>query len=268
MPLAAPDALPLAPAAAAAGVVVLLAWRARALTGAGACAAAGVGTVILLCSGWPGGAVLAAFFVSSSAVSRGARSSLLLDTKGSRRDAWQVLANGGAAAAGAAAAALWRPAAGLPLWIVTGALATAAADTWATAIGSRSTVPPRHILTGRAVPAGTSGGITLRGSLGGLLGAGVTALTAGVVGGGTALLLSGAIVGWVGMFGDSVIGAAWQGRFHCPTCAQPSEWPRHRCGARTRLEGGCSWLTNDGVNALTTLLGALAGGAAWWWHSR
>ena len=37
----------------------------------------------------------------------------------------------------------------------------------------------------------------------------------------------------------------------------------HRCGTRTTCTGGVSWLTNDGVNAITTAAGALAGLAAW-----
>ena len=56
-----------------------------------------VGTLVLSGSGWEGGAVLAAFFVSSSLVSRlaGHRVTADLDPKGDRRDAWQVIAKQG-----------------------------------------------------------------------------------------------------------------------------------------------------------------------------
>jgi uncharacterized protein (TIGR00297 family) len=242
-------------AAAVSAAVALLAWRARALTAAGGCAAWAVGAVILWGAGWAAGAVLLAFFVSSSAVSRLAAPERLLDAKGNRRDAWQVLANGGAAAVGALAG----PAA---LWIVTAALAAAAADTWATSLGTRSRTPPRHLLTGAEVPAGTSGGVTPLGTAGGLAGAVVTALP-GLVGGGTALALAATMIGFAGMLADSVLGALVQGRFHCPACDTASEWPVHRCGARTEPRGGWSWLTNDGVNAAATALAGLAGAAAW-----
>ncbi|HEY5939718.1 MAG TPA: DUF92 domain-containing protein, partial [Gemmatimonadales bacterium] len=79
------------------------AWRARTLTPAGALAAWTVGVLVLRGTGWQGGAVLAAFFISSNLVSRvGPRSTPAgLDPKPDRRDPWQVYANGGAAALGA-----------------------------------------------------------------------------------------------------------------------------------------------------------------------
>ena len=64
---------------------------------------------------------------------------------------------------------------------------------------------------------------------------------------------------------DSALGAAAQGRFRCPRCAEPSEWPRHRCGAVTVHEGGLPWLDNDGVNLASSAAAALAAGASWRW---
>jgi uncharacterized protein (TIGR00297 family) len=245
------------------GGVSVAAYAARALTGPGAVAAWAVGTAILLGAGWTGGAVLLAFFLPTSLVSRLAprRTPALLDAKGDRRDPWQVLANGGAAA-GAALLLVGAPAA---LWAVTGALAVAAADTWATAIGAGSAAPPRLLLVGRTVPAGTSGGMTARGTLGALIGAAVTAAAALPVVG-VQLVAAGTLIGVIGMLLDSWLGAALQGRFHCPVCARASEWPRHHCGAITLHRGGLPWLTNDWVNGLATLLGAWAGWWAWhWW---
>ncbi|HEX5818564.1 MAG TPA: DUF92 domain-containing protein [Gemmatimonadales bacterium] len=238
-------------------------FTARALDGTGAAAAWLVGTAILAGAGWAGGAVLLAFFALSSAVSRLAPRRLpsSLDPKGERRDAWQVLANGGAAAAGAVLTA-GSPAA---LWIVTGALAAAAADTWATAIGAGSAAPPRLLMVGRTVPAGTSGGMTPRGTLGALAGAGVTAAAA-IPAAGLQLLAVGTTIGFIGMLLDSWLGATVQGRFHCPACDRTSEWPRHQCGARTLHRGGLPWLTNDWVNGFATASGAWAGWLAWrWW---
>jgi uncharacterized protein (TIGR00297 family) len=234
---------------------------ARALDGAGALAAWIVGTAILTGAGWTGGAVLLVFFALSSAVSRLApRLAMQLDPKGDRRDAWQVLANGGAAALGALVLA-GSPAA---LWVVTGALAVAAADTWATAIGAGSAAPPRLLMVGRTVPAGTSGGMTPRGTLGALAGAGVTAAAA-LPAAGLQLLAVGTTIGVIGMLLDSWLGATVQGRFHCPACDRSSEWPRHQCGARTLHRGGLPWLTNDWVNAFATAFGAWAGWLAWRW---
>jgi uncharacterized protein (TIGR00297 family) len=247
-------------AALAAGAVVLLAWRARSLTGGGAAAGWLVGTLVLVGTGWAGGAVLAAFFVSSSVVGRLAPARPTLDAKGERRDERQVAANGGPAAAGALLG-LWHPALGL--WIVTGSLAAAAADTWATSIGARSRAAPRLRLIGPRVAPGTSGGMTPLGCAGALAGALVVAATGAAAGSAPALLPVGTLVGFAGMFADSVLGSVLQGRFRCPVCGQASEWRVHRCGARTVREGGLPWLDNDGVNLAATSLAAVLAGLAW-----
>jgi len=246
-------------------VAVLLSaggWAARALTGGGAVAATLVGFAILEGGGWPGAAVLGAFFILSSALGRmpGAGVTAEEDAKGERRDAWQVLANGGFAALGAALAA-GDP--GLALWVVTGGLASAGADTWATAIGGRSHTPPRLLLVGRPVPAGSNGGMTLLGTAGAVAGAGVISAAGGFTAAMPRLVLWGTVIGAAGMLLDSVLGATLQGRFHCPACGVYSEWSVHRCGSRTTRTGGLAWLTNDGVNAVTTAAGTLAGWLAW-----
>lgn len=221
-----------------------------------------VGVTILLGTGPEGGGVLAAFFVSSTLVSRGAPHPVSLDPKGERRDYRQVLANGGVAAL-AALVGLREPSLGL--WLVTASLAAAAADTWATALGARSTSLPRLLLGGRTVAPGTSGGMTLLGTLGGAAGALLVATTGALVTGHTTLLPVAALVGFGGMALDSALGASVQGRFRCPRCSEPSEWTRHRCGAPTVHEGGLPWLDNDGVNLMATAATACLGWAAWRW---
>lgn len=245
-------------------VAVLLStggWAARALTGGGAAAASLIGLAILVCAGWPGAAVLSAFFISSSLLGRlpGASRTPSGDAKGERRDAWQVLANGGFAALGAVLA---RDNPDLALWVVTGSLAAAGADTWATTIGARSRSAPRRLLVGQPVEAGSNGGMTVLGTTAAIAGAGLIS-AAGSMTGGPRLLLWGTAIGVAGMTLDSVLGATLQGRFHCPTCTVDSEWSVHRCGSRTTRTGGVAWLTNDGVNAVTTAVGALGGWLAW-----
>jgi len=248
-------ALGIAGAVAAAGV-----WL-QALTRSGALAASLVGTAILWLLGSPGAAALGAFFAGASAVSRLAPDpGHTLDAKGTRRDAAQVIANGGAAALGALVE-LFQPGAGL--WMVTAGLAAAAADTWATAAGGWSPTPPRNILTLEPVPPGTSGGVTLHGNAGALVGAASVGAAAALAAGAPVLFPLALGVGMLGMLVDSGLGAAWQGRFHCARCNQPTERPVHRCGARATTTGGLRWLTNDGVNGLATSVAAGLGYTAW-----
>jgi uncharacterized protein (TIGR00297 family) len=221
-----------------------------------------VGTLVLYGTGWEGGGVLAAFFVSSSLVSRGAPPPPGLDPKGDRRDHRQVLANGGVAAAGALLG-LRDPALGV--WLLTAALAAAAADTWATAFGARSTEAPRLILDGSVVPAGTSGAITALGCVGGAAGATLVAAAGALAARMPAMLPVAALVGFGGMLLDSALGAAAQGRFRCSACAERSEWRVHHCGRPTTHEGGLAWLDNDGVNLTAGAGAALVAWVAWVW---
>lgn len=256
--------MPLLLAAAVALGVSLLAARLGALSFGGAALAAAVGTAVLAGTGFSGGLVLAAFFVPASWISRWSERHVpsWVDARGNQRDAVQVAANGMAASLGGVLA-LREPVLGL--WIVSGAFAVAAADTWATAIGMWSRRDPRLITTARPVAKGTSGAVSLTGTLGSLAGAGLVAAMAAVVSSSLRLGIWTLAVGLAGMVVDSVLGATLQGKYRCPVCETPSERTRHRCGAATQRTGGLRWLTNDSVNALATAAGAVAGAAGWCW---
>src|SRR5437879_10743183 len=134
---------------------------------------------------------------------------------GGRRNARQVLANGGVAAA-AALAGSWPAAAG--------AIAAATADTWATEIGSFSPVAPRLVTTWERVTRGASGGITPLGTAGGVAGAVAIAALALLVeprgaAPGSAVLVG---AGVAGTLADSLLGATVQGLYERPGCRAPS----------------------------------------------
>jgi uncharacterized membrane protein len=92
---------PFAAAATLNAVVAFGAFRSRAVDASGAAVGAAVGTAILTAGGFSGYALLAGFFLSSTAVGRlfgQRRAASGIEEKGGRRDALQVLANCGAGA--------------------------------------------------------------------------------------------------------------------------------------------------------------------------
>ena len=246
--------------------IAFAAWRLGALALDGAAAAAVMGGMIFGLGGWRWAALLLAFFISSSLLSKAfARRKTALDekfSKGSRRDAGQVLANGGLGILFVLAYTLWPQ----PwLWLAfAGAMASVNADTWATEIGVLSKAAPRLITTGRPVERGTSGGVSWLG-----LGA---AVGGALFIGGLASLLDGTPYSWLaaglgGLLGslfDSFLGATLQAIYFCPACQKETERsPLHPCGATTVPLRGLSWLDNDWVNGLASLFGALVSVGLW-----
>lgn len=238
--------------------IALLAYRGRSLSRSGALAAIGVGT-IAVAAGWDWGILLVAFFVSSSALSHlGAevkeRRTSSIVAKGGARDAVQVLANGGvfAVAALLALGTRW-PGAQV---IGAGALAAASADTWGTEIGTLVGRRPRLLTTWRAVDAGVSGGVTAPGLLASVAGALFVAGVAVALRWPAPVARAALVGGVAGALADSLLGALWQSRRRCVRCETPTERAVHTCGAATVPAGGLTWLDNDSVNALASLVGA------------
>jgi uncharacterized protein (TIGR00297 family) len=242
-----------------AATVSVLARKARSLTTGGAVAATFIGTVAVA-AGWNWGALLILYFVSSTLLSRSGRAlkeqrTASIVAKGGERDAIQVLANG-ATFAGAAIAMLIRPDV---RWIALGAgsLAAAAADTWATEIGTLYGGEPRSILTWRRAPAGTSGGISAIGTLAVVSGAMFIAILTKLFGATPAVARHVALGGIVGALIDSLIGATIQARRWCVVCERETERTMHDCGVETRHLRGWPWLDNDMVNFLSNAAGGL-----------
>ncbi len=263
--------------AALAGLAAVAAYRLGMLSRSGALAAVGLGTVVFGLGGWGWAIVLIVFFASSSALTR------LLGTakqdlnsafaKGGKRDAGQVIANGGIAGLMVAAYAIW-PHLDWPWAAFCGALAAANADTWATELGVLSKTVPRLITTLQPVARGTSGGVTAAGTLASLCGSlliaasGIVLWPAADLAGSWPLWRFAAGVTLGGLAGglvDSWLGAALQGIYYCPVCQKETErHPLHTCGAATQRVRGLAWLGNDRVNLVCTLVGALVGAVIPW----
>jgi len=137
-------------------------------------------------------------------------------------------------------------------------LSAVCADTWATEIGTWKKTATYNILNLRPVAQGVSGGISVRGTVGAILGS-------------TAILFSGIL--WIdisyihyailiitaGVFGsmiDSVLGATIQVQNKCSVCNKVTEKIVH-CGKEADHFSGYKWINNDAVNFFSGIAGAL-----------
>ena len=146
-------------------------------------------------------------------------------------------------------------------------MAAVNADTWSTELGVLSSKAPRLISTGRKVERGTSGGITLTGTLAALGGAALVGIAAGFftpASGWYSRLGIVIVAGVVGSLFDSVLGATVQAIYWCPTCNKETErHPVHSCGSPTKQVRGWYWVNNDMVNLACSLMGAIAASLLW-----
>jgi len=163
-------------------LIAYLAYRAHSLNQSGAFAAAIVGTLVLGLGGPRWAILLLAFFITSSGLGRlfKERKRGLNEkySKGDQRDAGQVFGNGGLATAFVLVHALYPES--MTGWVgFAAALAAVNADTWATELGVLNPHPPRLITRlNRVVEKGTSGGISVTGTVASLAGAALIGILA------------------------------------------------------------------------------------------
>ncbi len=259
---------------ALANLIGALAYKRGSLSRSGVLGAVVIGTMVFGLGGLAWGALLVVFFVSSSALSHykeSLKESIAEKfSKGHRRDWAQTLANGGAGALMVLANALWPNA----LWwaAFAGAMATVNADTWATELGVLSKSRPRLITTGQVVDVGTSGAVTLTGTLAALGGAALIGLCAALfywietstLGEALFIGVGATVCGLAGSLIDSLLGATVQAIYFCETCGKETErHPTHTCGSPTRPLRGWRWLDNNWVNFLSSVAGAVLAAGLW-----
>ena len=204
---------------------------------------------------------LSVFVASGSVMSRmKVATATIVNTDTRPRTAMQVLANGGWAWA-ALALMPWTGAEWMyPVYV--GSLAAATADTWGTEVGTRWHTRAWSLRTGTWVPAGTSGAVSGSGTVASIAGAGIIAALGAVLG---PLSWSGvawvAFGGWIGSLVDSVLGAYGQAQY---ADQQDEIWHDEPTTSSEAPVYGTRYLTNSGVNAIATLVGAVWAGA-WGW---
>ncbi len=245
-------------------LIASLAYRAHSLSKSGAFAAIILGTIIFGLGGIPWAVLLLTFFFTSSALSRAfkKRKQGLSEkySKGDQRDAGQVLGNGGLAAAFVLIHYFY-PDSNIG-WIgFAASLAAVNADTWATELGVLNPSPPRMITDIRKrVEKGTSGGVSLVGTLASLAGSALIAILASLFTADWSLFLAVTFAGLAGSLFDSFLGATVQAMYFCPKDNKETEkHPLHTCGTETIHLRGWKWLTNDWVNFACGVFGVLIG---------
>ena len=238
--------------------VAYLARKAGSLSRSGAVAAAIIGGITFGLGGLLPAILLLTFFITSSLLSRvGGRRKLVVATafeKGGERDYGQVFANGGIASLFVILFALTNE----KLWLI------GIADTWATELGVLARRHPRLITTWSTVEPGTSGAVTLEGSMAGIAGAGLIGLIGGLGLNDGSTMVASTIGGILGATFDSILGATVQVIYFCQTCDKQTErHPEHMCGSETVYLRGWMWLSNDMVNFISSILGALTSIGIW-----
>lgn len=250
--------------------VAVFSFKHEALSASGTIAAILVGELVFVFGGTQWFVLLAVFFLTSVFFTRfKARNKeevVKEFAKGGVRDFWQVLANGGIAAL--VAIAFHYYSSPTVLFAFLGVMATVTADTWATELGILGKSKPRLITNWRPVRIGTSGAVSLSGTLSALAGAATIAIaflaTQQFFGRLSlpqtidfAITAFAVIVfsGLAGAIADSLLGATLQAMYYCTNCKTETEKQLHYCGQKTTAIRGFKWFDNDIVNLVSSMIG-------------
>lgn len=248
-------------------LTAIIGYLLRFLTVSGSIAACVVGILTLLGVHSKGLFLLGVFFATSSFWSHYKR--LQKNeveerlAKGSQRDWLQVVANGGGASIASVLYFFYPD----PLWLFLFCvcIASSNSDTWASEIGTLSTKSPISIRTFSIAQKGTSGAISLLGTIAGATGALlIAALSFFLFHFSYLLAFLVFIFGFLGNIVDTVFGAFFQATYKCRICHLETEKTVH-CGSEAERIRGFAFLNNDMVNLFSSVQAALMGAIAFLW---
>lgn len=242
-------------------VCVCLGYYSHLLTISGAITALFVGFFVFLGLGIKGFFILGLFFMSSSLWSkiknRNKEKAEELLVKGSQRDWQQVIANGGLAAIASGIYYLSNDS----TWLIGFCICIAAAnsDTWASEIGSMSKGKPIFIRTLQRTERGTSGAVSLLGTIAAFAGSFLIAVAAFYLFQlSIKLFIIVFLLGFIGNVVDTFLGAFVQAQYECTHCEIKTEKLTH-CGQKTKLVNGIPIFNNDVINFLSGFFAFILG---------
>lgn len=242
-------------------VIAIVSHRFNFLSPSGSIAAFLLAVIVYGIGGWIWTFPLLIFFITSSLLSKfGIKRKKHLENvfdKTDKRDAGQVAANGGVAGM---LMLLWYffPDRTEFYYCFVASIAAVTADTWGTEIGTFVSGKPRSIISFKSVNIGTSGGVSIIGILGGALGAFLIVVSSTVFNQAqvpSSLIISVVVSGIFGSLIDSIFGATVQAQY--VTVAGTMTEKIVLDGVSTTLHRGYSWITNDVVNLICGLSGAV-----------
>ncbi|MFA5806290.1 MAG: DUF92 domain-containing protein [Melioribacteraceae bacterium] len=172
------------------------------------------------------------------------------------RDYLQVIANGGLGGVLVVINAVKPNEIYYMIYLAT--LSAVCADTWATEIGTWKKTATYNILNLQPVAQGVSGGISVHGTIGAVLGS-ITILFSGILWIDISYIHYTILIITTGVFGcmiDSILGATIQAQNKCSVCNKVTERNVH-CGTEADHFSGYKWINNDVVNFFSGVAGAL-----------
>jgi uncharacterized protein (TIGR00297 family) len=243
-------------------IISFLSYRFKFLNYNGTIAVFVLAAIIFGFGGWKWTIPILAFFLLSSLISKVKKQNngnfkSYIDKTG-KRDHIQVIANGGLG--GILVILNYFFPSELFYFVFVSSVAAVCSDTWSTEIGTFSQAVTLNILTFKIVQQGISGGISLIGTLGGILGAAAIALSSifWISAKHLNYIFFIIFAGIIGNLFDSIIGASIQAKYKCDVCSKITEKIYH-CSKKASLIKGIKWINNDMVNFATAIIGGLFG---------